>query len=63
VAIVFKELQKVVSHSQQQQKEKTRKELFQRLQGKPKEKSCFKATTIQQTKLFYTICIWGSITA
>ena len=62
MAIVFKDLQKLVSHSQQQ-KENTRKELFQRLQGKPKEKSCFKATTIQQTKLFYTICIWGSITA
>jgi hypothetical protein len=32
VAIVFKDLQKLVSHSQQ---ENTRKELFQRLQGKP----------------------------
>ena len=36
VAIVFKDLQKLVSQSQQQQqKENTRKELFQRLQGKP----------------------------
>jgi hypothetical protein len=32
MAIVFKDLQKLVSHSQQ---ENTRKELFQRLQGKP----------------------------
>jgi hypothetical protein len=32
VTIVFKDLQKLVSHSQQ---ENTRKELFQRLQGKP----------------------------
>ena len=32
MAIVFKELQKLVSHSQQ---ENTRKELFDRLQGKP----------------------------
>jgi hypothetical protein len=36
VAIVFKDLQKLVSYSQQQQqKENTRKELFQRLQNKP----------------------------
>jgi hypothetical protein len=34
VAIVFKDLQKLVVHSQHQ-KENTRKELFQRLQGKP----------------------------
>ncbi|MFL6338049.1 MAG: hypothetical protein ACJ718_02900, partial [Nitrososphaeraceae archaeon] len=33
--MVFKDLQKLVPHSQQQQKENTRKELFQRLQGKP----------------------------
>ena len=32
MAIVFKDLQKLVS---QQQREKTAKELFQRLQGKP----------------------------
>jgi hypothetical protein len=32
VTIVFKDLQKLVSHSQQQNKSK---ELFQRLQGKP----------------------------
>jgi len=32
VAIVFKDLQKLVSHSQQQN---IRKELFQRLQNKP----------------------------
>jgi hypothetical protein len=32
VAIVFKDLQKLVSHSQQ---ENTRKELFQRLRNKP----------------------------
>jgi hypothetical protein len=38
VAIVFKDLQKLVSHSQsqqQQQKENSRKELFESLQGKP----------------------------
>jgi hypothetical protein len=36
VAIVFKDLQKLVSHSQHQlQKENTSKELFQRLQDKP----------------------------
>lgn len=36
MAIVFKDLQKLVSQSQQQeQKENTHKELFQRLQGKP----------------------------
>ncbi|MFL6355230.1 MAG: hypothetical protein ACJ71C_01560 [Nitrososphaeraceae archaeon] len=33
--MVFKDLQKLVPHSQQQQKENTSKELFQRLQGKP----------------------------
>jgi hypothetical protein len=34
--VIFKDLQKLVSQSQQQQqKENTRKELFQRLQGKP----------------------------
>jgi hypothetical protein len=34
VAIVFKDLQKLVQHSQSQ-RENIRKELFQRLQGKP----------------------------
>ncbi|MFL6317042.1 MAG: hypothetical protein ACJ73C_09960 [Nitrososphaeraceae archaeon] len=34
MAIVFKDLQKLVSHSQQQKEYKS-KELFQRLQGKP----------------------------
>jgi hypothetical protein len=33
--VAFKDLQKLVPHSQQQQKENTSKELFQRLQGKP----------------------------
>jgi hypothetical protein len=47
VAIVFKDLHKLVSHSQQeQQQEKTRKELFQRLQGKP-----FWIWNIQEHKL------------